>query len=287
MSAYGPVWSSAKAQKLLIFGVSGNAHLTLRQFDASGEGKPTAATDTTDLAPGIISIPSNIVAVEFNEWTRVYGIIKKKNSQGTEQKVIYMLSPVHETVAPGDIVTPAGSLAGVSNGKSDAYLYYLDGTNKINSLKLQGESDPQPIETLPLKPQTSIAACIGADGHRYIAYQLPKRTIQVYDVVAKNPLPEIKGTSTSATALTPLALVNYKKAGNIYMSVYYVNTEDTSYIQRSQRIDNGDWVDKVLDQAGLPSQSTTLSATWDAKAEQVIVSFKLTKGDLVCVQDEW
>lgn len=85
--------------------------------------------------------------------------------------------------------------------------------------------------------------------------------------------------------MTPLALAHFEKDNTAVLNVYYL-ADGTNEVMRSQRIGDGDWVDKTL-VVGTASQSSTLSATWNEHSKSVYLTFRKDQGDLVCVKDKF
>lgn len=72
MHAYTTTLNIARPKKLLVFGVSANQNLNLRDIDISQvKAKDTPYTDaskTSGLASGNIAVPGSIVALPFAGW---------------------------------------------------------------------------------------------------------------------------------------------------------------------------------------------------------------------------
>ncbi|KAH6894191.1 hypothetical protein B0T10DRAFT_589605 [Thelonectria olida] len=221
MSSYAPIWNHGYSQKLLIYGLTQKGHVNLRQCNIRNKGKPTDPTQTATLPDGNIPVPSALVGLHIDCLTRVYGIIKKKDANGT----LYMLSPVAEAMPTDDISTTSASLASIVLPSDDSemtpgstiyrILRDLKGQKtRVCQLDLQGKNAPKPFDTVDLQENTSLAACLGVKQRRFLAYQVTDGHIEIFEVGKGRKKKYNLGVIKSGTDLLATLLNNNNNNNN-------------------------------------------------------------------------
>lgn len=69
--AYSTTFNLNRPNRLLVFGVSANQNLNLRDYQITEAGSnltPTTATNTDSLTPGNVAVPGSILAIPFAGW---------------------------------------------------------------------------------------------------------------------------------------------------------------------------------------------------------------------------
>jgi hypothetical protein len=84
---------------------------------------------------------------------------------------------------------------------------------------------------------------------------------------------------------TPLALTAYKRGTERDMDLYYLSQDNPPVLHRARKLGDAKWVDSILDGLPSPNSGTSLTATWSASQQAVVLVYKGDDGNLVVTVD--
>lgn len=281
-------WNLSASNRLSIFSVSDNKHLILRTWDENNPGQKGVPTDPSDIDDGPIVEGSSIAAVTLQDWTRVFGWANAKKSKCTPDNYLYMLSPVPQWINQVATSSTKTALAAIGTGPT-SWIYYINKNTEIYELNYSGVGTGKTSGTKvngggkPHKHSKLAAALSYGVNDRLVAYQQENKKIQVYNNSSSTGH-ELK--KSFAFEGTPLALISYKTAAGIVVSVYYLSDDDVPVLQRSDSVNEGPWNTETVNiQSGAPSKATTLSAIWSNNLQAVVLTFKDDSGQVTTQKD--
>ncbi|KAI1812465.1 hypothetical protein GGS20DRAFT_21836 [Poronia punctata] len=147
--------------------------------------------DPVKVPSAVLSAPSSIVALQYDDTVNVYGVTAK-------EKLVSLVSPIVEPVSP-PMKSNTGYIAGCTNG-TNAYIYFqqVDADNKV-VISFSDVSDPDSNnETLPITTSILPNTWLGSfwDGERaWVLYQEGKvgeassSRLQAYNTDAQTSSP--------------------------------------------------------------------------------------------------